>query len=202
MKRILLLWGIVLLIPTPSFADRYKVLFANSKGIIINGTQAKKGLCFDDTNSIVWTSEEQVLKVLNLSTSKVYIISAKDYKKHHVISLSEYLHSLFGQVNHLSTKEIETPTKRYLLDTLHIEASSFYAKKKKFSAITKIGTQAITTPLKWTKDKRNLIINRKIYGGRYPIPVDVDIIMTDKGSYHSEYLYQNIHIEPLPLNVD
>ena len=189
-------------------ADKYEVLYTNSKNITINGQKVYKGLTFDDKSSIVWMSDNQAISVLNLTTKRVQVIPAKRYKEKKAESLIDYIHKIFSyNIKHLSTRDYEraftfNDTIYYLLDTLRINAGKTYNSNLSNEVIIRMDGETIITPIKKTSNKDEFILTRKIWGTKQPQPVYVDIIETDKQRSWTYFLYKKLYIVPLPLNVD
>ena len=182
-------------------ADRYRIIYANSDKIRIGDRIAKKGMEFDDKEPIVWTSDDQALRVFNLSNKRVGEITAKESRT----KKSQSLSSVISRSEQLSTREwgtavVVVDTVRYLLDTLLLDAGTHYGDVVTDEAIVRIGNSTITTKLRKTPDKREFIITRDILGGRAPRTVYLDIVETDKEWRY--YIYRRLHIEVLPLKTD
>lgn len=187
------------------FADRYKVLFVNSKNITINGRRVKKGLIFDDKSAIVWGSDKQAMKVLNLTNNRVYIIPAKYYDEKQSTSLWEYLKSGFQKINHLSTYGLEIGSRfddrRLLLDTIHIELENKPGRGSQYFAIVHQDGQRISIPLKCTKDSGALIIRSKDLWSLSNNVVSLDIVEKNREESDEVILCGNLMLEILPLKI-
>lgn len=193
-----LLWIVL-----PLQADKYKVLFANSEKIVIGKQVAKKGLIFSDEDEIVWTSEKQALKVLNLSTNQVMIIVQKQFVKQKAQSLADY----FNKTRHLSTRDYGTPiaaadTVHYLLDTLLIDAGKHYGNGVIDEVVMRIDGELVTARIQKTKDKKHFILTHQIYAKKKAKPVFLDIIETDRQKDWKYYVYRRLYVEPLPMHAD
>ena len=204
-KTVILFATIICLLQVslPMWADRYQVLFANSEKIIIGKQVAKKGLIFSDEDHIIWTSETQALKVLNLSTNTVMVIAKKGFDRQKAQSLADYLH----KVKHLSTRDYNTATVLtdticYLLDTLRIDAGNHYGGEVIDEVVFKVDGELVTSKIQKTKDGTEFILTRQIYVTKKAKPVYLDIIETDKQRDWRYYVYRKLYIEPLPINAD
>lgn len=183
-------------------ADNYRVLFANSKNIRIGNQIAQKGMMFNDNDEIVWTSENQALKVINLSSKKIMIIAKKSFDRKNAKSLGDYLYKR----NPLSTRDygefVVTDTVFYLLDTLRINAGKHYSDGVIDEAVVIIAGDTIVTQIQKSKNKKEFILTRKIFGNKNPNSVYVDIRETDKQRNWQYYIYRRLRVEPLPFNAD
>jgi len=79
-------------------ADNYKILFINTKTVCIGGKNLSVGDTFDDKQKIEWANANQAIKVQNLSTKKVKVITAAQMKK------SSSIVDYYAKTNHLSTR--------------------------------------------------------------------------------------------------
>lgn len=205
MVRIIkVLFFVVLVISViPAKADKYKILYANSSKIRIGDRPAVKGLVFEDKSQIHWTSDEQALKVLNLTTNRVSVIPAVVYKK----NWSESLFDLLVKVKHMSTRgygqfSIEADTVCYMLDTLRIDAGRYHGSSTTDNAVLVMDGDSIITDLRKSNDKREFILTRKIYGGKKIKTAYIDIVETDADKDWTYYIYKSLYIVQLPLNTD
>ena len=185
-----------------AMADNYRVLFTNSANIRIGNQIARKGIEFNDSNKISWTSDNQALKVMNLSTNRIMIIAKKAFDRKNAKSLADYLR----KVKHLSTRNygkesVGVDTVFYLLDTLRVYAGKHHGADLIDEVILVIGGDTITTNVIKSKDKKNFLITPKIYGGKNPSIVYIDIVETDKQRDWRYYVYRRLRVEPLPLSV-
>jgi len=184
-------------------ADNYRVLFANSANIRIGNKNVKKGLEFSDNDNIDWTSDNQALKVINLSTNRIMIIAKKAFERKNAKSLVDYLH----KVKRLSTRDYETgsvvaDSVFYLLDTLRVDAGKHYGDEMIDEVVVLINGATVSTKVLKSKDKKEFIITPNIYGGKKPSITHIDIVETDKNKGWRYYIYRNLRIEPLPINAD
>lgn len=185
-----------------AMADNYRVLFANSANIRIGNQIARKGIKFNDNDKISWTSDNQALKVMNLSTNRIMIIAKKAFDRKNAKSLADYLR----KVKHLSTRDYGTEsvvadTVFYLLDTLRVDAGKHYGDDMIDEAVLIISGDTVTTNVIKSKDKKEFLITPKIYGGKNPSIVYIDIVETDKQRDWLYYVYRRLRIEPLPLSI-
>lgn len=115
-KIISIVCFILLIVSVPTHAERYKILHINSGGVQIGSLTLKVGDTFDGTQIIIWNDDRQAIKVLNLDTQKVMVITAKGFEKSKAKSINEYL---IG-VKHLSVRGFQPiqPKDSILNDTL------------------------------------------------------------------------------------
>ena len=184
-------------------ADNYRVLFANSANIRIGNQIARRGLEFSDNDQIGWTSDDQALKVVNLSTNRVMIIAKKAFDRKNVKSLADYL----LKIKHLSTRDYKAEgvvidTVFYLLDTLRIDAGKHYGDGMIDEAVVIVKGKTIITKVLKSKDKKEFLVTPNIYGGMNPSIVYIDIVETDKQRDWRYYVYRRLRIEPLPKNTN
>lgn len=182
-----------------AMADNYRVLYTNSNNIRIGNQIARKGLEFSDSEKIVWTSDNQALKLLNLSTHRIMVIAKKTFDRKRAKSLAD--------LKHLSTRDygvanIVTDTVLYLLDTLQIDAGKYYGDNMVDEAIVVIDGDSIVTKIQKSKDKREFILTRQIYGGKNSCVIYLDIVETDRQRNWRYYIYRRLRVEPLPMNAD
>lgn len=206
MKRIVLLLFFCHVAAVSLYADTYKVLYVNSKSIIINGKVAKKGLIFNDSDEIRWTSEKQAIRVINLANNKVYLIPAKKYIKNNSKSLLGYLESMFHRVNHLSSYGIYSYSLHdeplVLLDSILIKIDETRKDEVNYSVVTQRNGFSIATPIKSTKDGCYVILNRKVFDN-YDVGITYfDMLQTDIKTGRSKYVYRNLPVELIPLKAD
>lgn len=97
MKRIIF-FIIVLSSFISVFADDYRILFLNTKSISIGGKTLKKGDVFNDQQSIVWTNDKQAMKVQNLRSKKIRVITSKQVEN------KSSLYNYYVKTNLLSTR--------------------------------------------------------------------------------------------------
>ena len=193
----------MLMAVAPIKADTYKVLYANSENIKIGNQPAKKGVTFNDKDRIIWTSGEQALKVLNLSTNHVMVIAKRAFDRQRARSLADYLH----RVKHMSTRDfgtasVVTDTVYYMLDTLLIDAGKHYGDDKIDKAIVIINGDSVVTQIKKTQDKKEFVLTKSIFGSKTPQLVYIDIVETDVKREWVYYVYRRLRIESLPMRTD
>lgn len=83
------------------FSDTYKILFLNTKTITIGGKALKTGDIFDDKQSIAWSSDKQAMKIQNIQSKKVKLLTAKQ------IENKSSLYDYYAKTNQLSTRGVE-----------------------------------------------------------------------------------------------
>lgn len=79
-------------------ADNYKILFANTKTVNIGGKTLAVGDTFDDQQKISWSNNSQAIKVQNVTTKKVKVLTAAQMKS------SGSIMDFYTKTNHLSTR--------------------------------------------------------------------------------------------------
>ena len=184
----------------PAQADTYQVLLANSENIRIGDRPAVAGMQFDDSDPIHWSSDQQALKVLNLSLNRVMVIAAKAFRA----TGSKTLADLLYQTKHLSTRDYgqtaaPADTVLYLLDTLRLKAGPHYGNGVIDQAVATVSGQRIVTPLQKTADRSAFILTRSIAGGKNPQTLYLDIVETDPEKDWQYCLYRRLRIDLLPL---
>jgi len=177
----------------------------NSDGVKIGGKKVVSGMVFDDKQNIVWASEKQAIKVMDVKTGKVFVIPSADYKKKKSTTLKDYL----TQNRHLSTRGIkltrigETVINDdegtcYLLDTLFVDGM-----KRKNPVTVKVewksGNQTITKSLKKDSYNKRFIITRDILNGNFTDSINLDIKEYDEVLNWEYYVYKGLKIIILPL---
>ncbi len=190
-------------IACPVQAVKYKVLYSNSTNVRIGGQTVKAGMQFDEKDKIVWTSEDQALKVMDLSTKRIKIIAAKALNKKGVATLADYLH----KVSHLSTRgygkeTIVVDTVCYMLDTLKIHAGPHHGNQMKDEAIIDVNGDSEITAIKKSSDKKEFILTRDMFARRRSKVAYVDIRETDSRNNWQYYIYKRLRVEMLPLKTD
>ena len=184
-------------------AVTYKVLYSNSSKIRIGGKPVAVGMVFDEKATVEWTSEEQAIKVLNMSTKRIRVIAAKALRKKGLASFADQVH----KVNHLATREyakevIDVDTICYMLDTLRVFAGPHNGDDMIDEAIAYVNNDTIITQIPKSSDKKEFVLSRKIFGGKSPKVVYVDILETDEKMNWKYFVYRGLRIELLPLKVN
>lgn len=202
-KIILTLVVFLLMIVMPTYADNYKVLYANSVNIRIGSQIATKGLVFNDEEKITWTSDSQALKVLNMSTNRVIIIAQKAFCRRDSKSLADYL----SKVKHLSTREYGTAsivvdTVYYLLDTLKIDAGENYGDEITDQVILCVNGQSKAAKVQKTQDHKEFVLTRKLFDEINQRAFYIDIVETDRLKDWKYYIYRRLRIELLPMSTN
>ena len=181
-------------------ADKYKVLYDNSSKITIENKPVMKGLVFDDSSHIKWTSNDQAIKVVNLTTNRVSVIPAIACKKNR----AESIYDLLIKVRHMSSRgydslPIAIDTIYYLLDTLMLEMGRCQDERVINKALLVLNGDTCITEVQTTKNNKQVIITRKIFGGKNPSVAYLDILAHDPQKDWTYYVYKRLRIEPLPL---
>lgn len=183
------------------FADRYKVLYVNSTGIKIETKNVTVGSVFTDKDKIVWTNEQQAMKVINLNTNRIMILAAKALKKKNASSLYKYLTS----TKHLSTRDMkrrktmelwQIDSTLYLLDTLYI--SRPYKRGNNVVA-RMIDDKGKKTDLPLSKDCKSYVITRDMCGDKALKPKRFAIREFDRERNWEYVVYRRLIIEPVSM---
>ena len=181
------------------FADKYKVLYVNSTGIKIEKKNVAVGSVFTDKDNIVWTDDQQAMKVINITTNRVLVLAAKALNKKKASSLYEYL----THKKRLSTRDLkktntmeewEIDSTLYLIDTLYIYRPQTRGNHVVASLVDEKG-KAIDLPI--SKDGKTYIITRSIFCGQLPIPHRFTIKEFDKENNWEYVIYRRLTIEPV-----
>lgn len=190
---------IVLMVTSFVFADKYKVLYVNSTGIKIETKNVAVGSVFTDKDKIVWTDDQQAMKVINLNTNRVMVLAAKALKKKKASSLYEYLTS----TKHLSTRDVkgrkimevwQIDSTLYLLDTLYISRPLMRGNNLVAKIVDDNG-KAMDLPI--SKDKKSYVITRDIYGNKTFAPKRFAIKEFDRERNWEYVVYRKLIIEPI-----
>lgn len=192
-----LVLGLLLMVACCAYADRYKVLYVNSSDIKVGGKAIAVGSVFDEKETVRWTSEQQAMKVVNLTTNRVMVFVAKALEKKNASTLYEYL----IRNKHLSTRGLKkNPTEEwqldetlYLLDTLYISLPPRHNQSATAKMVVKQGREI---PL--TNNGHHYVIPRSLLGRTGSQPINVDIVEYDKEKDWSYTVYRNLNIEIVP----
>lgn len=183
------------------FADNYKVLYVNSSGIKINNNSITVGKVFSDKDKIIWSGDQQAIKVVNLKTNRIVVLAAKAMKKKKTSSLYEYLTG----TKHLSTRNLkeriileewQIDSILYLLDTLYIRRP-YMEEKSTVAQIVNDKGNLIDIPI--SKDGKSYMITREVYGRITPVFAKFTIKEYDKAKEWEYIVYRNLIIEPIQI---
>lgn len=200
-KKIILLISL-LFVGCSAFADSYRVLYVNSERIRVGNRYIKVGDVFNDTDMIVWTSDQQAIKVLNMKNNRILICTAKSMEKKKSRSIYDYLTS----TKRISTRtllnitfdeEWQMDSKLYVLDTLYVSRPNFNARQVQSSIRIKANGFVREIPI--PSDGRYYKIPRGIIeriGNSY---VELDIIEYDKERDWKYMVYKDLLVELLPV---
>lgn len=196
-KKRLMFMVALLMVACHVFADKYKVLYVNSTGIKIEKKNAAVGSIFSDKDKIVWTDDQQAMKVVNINTNRVIVLAAKALKKKKSSSLYEYLTS----TKRLSTRDLKNRNKMeewqidsiiYLLDTLYVRIPQNNVGNVEANMICKEGiVKVIPLP---TNDNY-YIITKDLFNHQFSQQVRIDIREFDKKRNWEYTTYRNLIIE-------
>lgn len=183
------------------FADRYKVLYVNSTDIKIETKNVSVGSVFTDKDMIMWTDDQQAMKVINLNTKRIMVLAAKAMKKKKASSLYEYLTS----TRHLSTRDMkrritmelwQVDSTLYLLDTLYISRPNIRGNDVVARMIDDNGK---TMDLSISKDSKSYVITRDLYGKQALTPKRFAIREFDRERNWEYVVYRKLIIEPVSM---
>ena len=191
----------ILMVACHVLADRFKVLYVNSTGIKIEAKNVSVGTVFTDKDKIVWSDDQQAMKVLNLNTNRIMVLAAKALKKKGVSSLYEYLTS----TRHLSTRDMKRRTQielwqvdstLYLLDTLYISRPNIKGNNVVARIIDDNG-KIIDLPI--SKDGESYVITRNMCGSKAFTPQRFAIKEFDIERDWEYFVYRRLIIEPVSM---
>lgn len=194
-KKIIL--GLLLMAACCTYADKYKVLYVNSTDIKVGGKVIAVGSVFDEKETVKWNSEQQAMKVVNLTTNRVMVFVAKALEKKNASTLYDYL----IKNKHLSTRGFkQSPTEEwqldktlYLLDTLYI---SLPPRHNQSTTAKLVVGQGREIPL--SNNGHHYVIPRNLLRGKGSQPVKADIVEYDKAKDWSYTVYRDLNIEIIP----
>ena len=168
-------------------ADDYKVLFTNSKDVLIDGKKVQVGATFNDKSVITWTKgvERQAIKAVNTKTNKMCLFVSQSMEKN---SLTAY--EILTANKHLSTHtpyqegmDISIPIKLRksfeetyeLLDTLVIDSKVKLPSSLSLIATYTYGDTRVSKTLKTTDGQ--IIIDHQLFtvNGKALQPRDVNL---------------------------
>lgn len=179
------------------FADRYKVLYVNSPGIKIETKNAVVGLVFSDKDKIVWASDQQAMKVVNLNTNRAMVLAAKALKKKNASSLYDYLTS----TRRLSTRNLkrnrttelwQIDSTLYLLDTLYVSRPQT-SKRNVVAFFADI--KGNKRNLSITEDGHYYVITRNQFRDNEAYPIKLSIMEYDEEKKWEYVVFRNLIIE-------
>lgn len=183
------------------FADKYKVLYVNSTGIKIETKKVVVGFVFTDKDIIVWTNDQQAMKVINLNTNRIMILAAKALKKKNASSLYEYLTS----TKHLSTRDMkrrktmelwQVDSTLYLLDTIYI-SRPYMRGNDVVARMSDDKGKTIDLPI--SKDSKSYVITREMFRSHTLIPKRFAIREYDRERNWEYVVYRKLIIEPVSM---
>lgn len=199
-KRLVIIMA-VLMTACHVFADKYKVLYVNSTGIKIETKNVAVGSVFTDKDKIVWTDDQQAMKVINLNTNRIIVLAAKALKKKKASSLYEYLTS----TKHLSTRDLnrrktmelwQVDSTLYLLDTLYISRPTMRGNDV---VARMIDDNVKTIELPISKDSKSYVITRDMCGNQTQKPKRFVIREFDRERNWEYVVYRKLIIESVPM---
>lgn len=134
MNKIILAGVMTLVLSGIIRADRYRILQIKGDSVMIGKEKCVKGSEFDDRSLIRWQSPDQVMKVINLTNKRQYVVGQKNFRGN-TSTLAKFI-----RVNYTSTRAAsdtlpalpENDSIRYVSGDFtvkacdNIEASVFY----------------------------------------------------------------------------
>lgn len=193
---IILLSVVLSSFPQTLSADTYRILFLNTASIKINGNNLTVGCTFNSNDNIAWDHESQAVKVMNLSSNKIMVLTSRDFTNKNSHSIDSYL----IYTEHLSTRDSEkgySNSTMYMLDEISIP--NFGNDKYADNIFVKFTTYRGPKKVRLNIDSRgNLIIPREIFGN-ITKPIKVQIVMTE--NLQDLCLVENMTIILLPCNL-
>ncbi len=199
-KKIILLISL-LFIGCSAFADNYRVLYVNSDRIRIGKRYAAVGDIFKDTDTIVWSSQQQAMKVLNLNNKRVFICTAQSLTKNKSHSLYDYLTSTKristrSIINNVFDEEWHLDSRLFVLDTLYITRPNYNATHVQATVVIKSQMSSREIPI--TFDSKYYKIPRQIINQLENMPIKLDIMEYDKKRDWKYLVYKDLSVELLP----
>lgn len=203
-KKIILLLSF-LFVACYLFADSYKVLYVNSAYIRIGNRYVSVGDVFSDRETIMWSSDQQAMKVLNTRSKKVFACTAKALKNKKSHSLYDYLTS----TRRISTRSLTEDhldemwlfdSKLYLIDTLYISMPYHYSKS--IETRIEVFEEDFSREIPIKHKDGSYLITRDLIEGLKVTPVRLNIIEYDKEREWKYAVYKDLIIELLPLFCD
>ena len=200
-KKKLIVLMTILISTISVIADKYKVLYVNSADIKVENKRIATGNVFSDTEKIIWTNDQQAMKVFNLNTKRTTILTAKALKKKNASTLYEYL----TNTRHLSTREYnkrktleewQIDSTLYLLDTLYLTRPNIAGNDIVANIIDNQGNK-IELPI--SSDKKSYIITKDIYEHFAPYIHKFVIRECDRDRGWEYDVYRRLIIETVPM---
>lgn len=191
----------ILMVVCHVFADKYKVLYVNSTDIKIEIKKVSVGSIFTDKDKIMWTNDQQAMKVINLNTKRIMVLAAKALKKKKASSLYEYLTS----TKHLSTRDLkrrktmelwQVDSTLYLLDTLYISRPDIRGNDVGARIIDDNG-KTIDLPI--SQDRKSYVITRDMCGNQASPSKRFAIKEFDRERNWEYIIYRKLIIESVPM---
>ena len=154
-------------------ADDYKILYTNSKDVLVDGKKVQVGATFNDKSVITWAMdvERQAIKAVNTKTNKMCLFVSQSLEKNSLTALE-----ILTANKHLSThaayqegQDISIPIKlrksfeeNYeLLDTLVIDTNVKLPPSLSLIATYTYGDARVSKTLK--TENGQVIIDRKLF---------------------------------------
>ncbi|MBQ3522787.1 MAG: hypothetical protein IJA38_08135 [Bacteroidales bacterium] len=193
----IILFSVVLsFFPQTLSADTYRILFLNTESIKINGNNLTVGCTFNSNDNITWDNESQAVKVMNLSSNKIMVLTSKDFTNKNSHSIDSYL----IYTEHLSTRDAKNGynnSTMYMLDEISIPnfGNDRYAENIFVKFTTYRGPKKVRLSI---DSNGNLIIPREIFGN-ITKPVKVQIVITE--NMQDLCLVENMTITLLPITL-
>lgn len=188
----LMVWGI-------AKAEDYRILFINSSTINIGDKELKKGDVFSDKEIINWKSKDMAIKVMNLKSHKVLVLSAQEKTASENKCLADYL----MQNMRLSSRDLAEDlcdSEEYLLDSLLIQkadnadVSHYVMEYRMFGKRKRVELPVV--------EEKYLVINRDVFENTRLIPILVNIFCVFDNSTETIPYIKDLKLILLPLDID
>lgn len=188
----LMVWGI-------AKAEDYRILFINSSTINIGGKELKNGDVFSDKEIINWKSKDMAIKVVNLKSHKVLVLSAQEKTASENKCLADYL----MQNMRLSSRDLAEDlcdSEEYLLDSLLIQkadnadVSHYVMEYRMFGKRKRVELPVV--------EEKYLVINRDVFENTRLIPILVNIFCVFDNSTETIPYIKDLKLILLPLDID
>lgn len=199
----LVLFVMLLCIPSILFAKKYRIIFLNTNSIKIGNRFLHEQDVFNDNEEIHWTDLRQKMEVENVNNPSEQHTLTKhgflEYKDEGVKSLLDLI-----KVQSLGTRDMNGGQKHYseiyhyLTDTLMFPTTTRVDPSIRCEAVWIKGKKEIVTPVKRSQDGRFYIISLDIYKGKKPCDINLDIREVNEQIKWVNNVYKGIPIVYIP----
>lgn len=200
------------LMPVMSVAQKCTIIDMNTKTVIVNGRELKKGDTFTltDCKTIEWVSDEQYVIVIEEDgrnrqfTKQIVCGNNKPW------SLKDFLISAWDYATRTKTLATKGWTPQYheervqLVDTLVFRLDNYYIRDGLYIAACSDGNFRERTKLSTSPDGKSLYLTRAIYGHHEPPKADtyVCILRYDLNTNAAPDSLGFLLVQPLPLDLE